>query len=52
MSVSQRNAACKRTVKFVIESLVFQNRLLNAAHSIWDIKISWYDQKNFMSQEA
>ena len=52
MSVSQRNAACKTTVKFVIESLVFQNRLLNAAHSTWDIKLPWYKQKNFILQEA
>ena len=32
----------KEIIKFTIESLVFQNRLLNGAHSIWDIKLPWY----------
>ena len=40
-SVSQRNTACNRnhTIKFTIESLAFQNRPLNGAHSISDIKL-------------
>ena len=29
------------TFNFTIESLVFQNRNLNAAHSISDIKLPW-----------
>ena len=40
-SVSQRNTACNRnhTINFTIESLAFQNRPLNGAHSISDIKL-------------
>ena len=33
----------KEIVKFAIGSLVFQNSLLNAAYSISDIKLLWYD---------
>ena len=31
-------------IKFTIEPLVFQNRPLNGAHSIWDIKLPWKNQ--------
>ena len=32
----------KEIVKFAIEWLVFQNGLLNGAHSIWYIKLPWF----------
>ena len=37
--VPQRNTACNRNHYFTIESLAFQNRLLNGAHSMSDIKL-------------
>ena len=37
----------KEIIKFAIESLVFQNRLLNGAHSIWDIKFPWHPCRLF-----
>ena len=33
----------KEIVKFAFESLVFQNKLLNGAHSIWDVELSCSD---------
>ena len=42
----------KEIIKFPIESLVFQNRLLNGAHSIRDIKLPWVVLKNNIDKSS
>ena len=42
-SVSQKTPLVKEIINFAIQSLVFQSRLLNGAHSISDIKLPCYN---------
>ena len=43
MSVSKETPPVIGTVNFAIESIVFENRLLNGAHSISDTKVPWFN---------